>query len=64
MHAESLKHHITHLEKSHEKLDKEVDTLEKTGLYEDLRLEDLKKKRLHVKDELTRCRHQLTEMLK
>ena len=53
-----------HLEKSHEKLDKEVDTLEKTGLYEDLRIESLKKKRLYLKDELTRCRQQLAEMLK
>jgi len=64
MHAESLKHHIKHLEESHTKLDNEVDTLEKTGLFEDLRLEGLKKKRLHLKDELVRCRHQLTEMLK
>jgi uncharacterized protein YdcH (DUF465 family) len=63
MHANSLKHHIKHLEESHSKLDKEVDTLEQNGLYEDLRLESLKKKRLHLKDELVRCRQQLTEML-
>jgi uncharacterized protein YdcH (DUF465 family) len=63
MHAESLKHHIKHLEDAHLALDKKVDTLEKTGLYEDLRLEELKKKRLLLKDELARCRHKLTEML-
>jgi len=63
MHAESLKHHIKHLEDSHAKLNKEVDTLEKNGLYEDLRLESLKKKKLQLKDELARCRQQLTEML-
>ena len=64
MHADSLKHHIKHLEDSHSKLNKEVDTLEKNGLYEDLRLEELKKKRLHIKDELARCRLTLNEMLK
>jgi hypothetical protein len=63
MHVESLKHHIRHLEESHAQLNKQVDTLEKTGLFEDLRLESLKKKRLLLKDELTRCRHKLTEML-
>jgi uncharacterized protein len=63
MHAESLKHHIKHLEDAHTELDKKVDSLEKTGLYEDLRLEELKKKRLLLKDELVRCRHQLQGML-
>jgi hypothetical protein len=64
MHAESLKHHIKHLEESHAVLDKKVDDLEKNGLYEDLQLETIKKKRLILKDELTRCRHTLAEMLK
>jgi uncharacterized protein YdcH (DUF465 family) len=43
---------IKHLEEAHRALDKQVDTLEKNGLYEDLKLEELKKQRLFLKDEL------------
>ena len=43
---------IKHLEEAHRALDKKVDTLEKNGLYEDLHLEELKKQRLHLKDEI------------
>jgi uncharacterized protein YdcH (DUF465 family) len=43
---------IKHLEEAHRALDKQVDTLEKNGLFEDLKLEELKKQRLHLKDEL------------
>ena len=43
---------IKHLEEAHRALDKQIDTLEKTGLYEDLKLEELKKQRLRLKDEI------------
>jgi len=43
---------IKHLEEAHRVLDKQIDTLEKTGLFEDLKLEDLKKQRLHLKDDI------------
>ncbi len=43
---------IKHLEEAHHALDKQVDNLEKNGLYEDLKLEDLKKQRLHLKDQI------------
>jgi uncharacterized protein YdcH (DUF465 family) len=43
---------IKHLEEAHRALDKQVDALEKNGLFEDLKLEDLKKQRLHLKDEI------------
>lgn len=43
---------IKHLEESHRALDKKIDTLEQNGLYEDLHLEELKKQRLHLKDEI------------
>jgi uncharacterized protein YdcH (DUF465 family) len=43
---------IKHLEEAHRVLDKQVDTLEKNGLFEDLKLEELKKQRLHLKDEI------------
>jgi uncharacterized protein YdcH (DUF465 family) len=43
---------IKHLEEAHRALDKRIDTLEKNGLFEDLKLEELKKQRLHLKDEI------------
>ena len=43
---------IKHLEEAHCALDKQVDTLERNGLFEDLKLEELKKQRLHLKDEI------------
>ncbi len=43
---------IKHLEEAHRALDKQVDNLEKNGLYEDLKLEELKKQRLLLKDKI------------
>jgi uncharacterized protein YdcH (DUF465 family) len=43
---------IKHLEEAHRALNKQIDTLEKNGLFEDLKLEELKKQRLHLKDEI------------
>ena len=42
---------IKHLEEMHRILDKRIDGLEKTGVYEDTTMEVLKKQRLHLKDE-------------
>ncbi len=43
---------IKHLEEMHRVLDKRIDGLEKTGVFEDATLEVLKKQRLHIKDEI------------
>lgn len=48
---------IKHLEEAHRSLDKQVDTLEQTGLFEDLKLEKLKKERLLLKDKLAILKH-------
>ena len=48
---------IKHLEEAHRALNKQVDNLEKNGLFEDLKLEDLKKQRLHLKDEIAILKH-------
>jgi uncharacterized protein YdcH (DUF465 family) len=48
---------IKHLEEAHRALNKQIDTLEKNGLFEDLKLEDLKKHRLHLKDEIATLKH-------
>lgn len=64
MSTDSLKHRIKHLEQQHNTLDRRVDSMEKTGLFEDMDLQYLKKKRLQVKQELERCRQNLEVMLK
>ena len=53
---------IKHLEEAHRVLDKQIDTLEKNGLFEDLKLEDLKKQRLHLKDEIAKLKHKQSEI--
>jgi hypothetical protein len=48
---------IKHLEEAHRALDKQVDDLERTGLFEDLKLEQLKKERLLLKDKIAILKH-------
>ncbi len=43
---------IKHLEESHRVLDKRIDTLEKNGLFEDIKMQELKKQRLLLRDEI------------
>lgn len=52
---------IRHLEEAHRALDKQIENLEKNGLYEDLKLDDLKKQRLHLKDEIVILKHKQTK---
>ena len=43
---------IAHLEELHHSLDKRIDGMESTGVFEDTTLEVLKKQRLHLKDQI------------
>jgi hypothetical protein len=43
---------IKHLEEAHRVLNKQIDSMEKTGIYDDLKIEELKKQRLRLKDEI------------
>jgi hypothetical protein len=43
---------IKHLEEAHHMLDKKIDQMERTGIYGDEDIHDLKKKRLFLKDEI------------
>jgi uncharacterized protein YdcH (DUF465 family) len=45
-------HRIKHLEELHRVLNKRIDGLESTGIFEDVTLEVLKKQRLHLRDEI------------
>jgi uncharacterized protein YdcH (DUF465 family) len=48
----SVKNRIKHLEEEHHRLDKKIDGLESTGVFDDVEITDLKKQRLRVKTEL------------
>ena len=56
---EKLQHRLQHLENDHAALNKKIDGLEKTGVFEDATLEVLKKQRLHLKDEIGRIKLQM-----
>jgi uncharacterized protein YdcH (DUF465 family) len=45
---------IKHLEEMHRVLDNKIETLEKTGVFEDNKLQEMKKQKLQLKDELRR----------
>jgi len=48
---------IKHLEELHRVLNKRIDGLESTGVFEDVTLEVLKKQRLHLRDEIVAMKH-------
>lgn len=43
---------IKHLEEAHHMLDKKIDGLERTGIYDDVEIENMKKQRLLLKDQI------------
>ena len=52
---------IKHLEESHRVLDQKIDMLEKNGLFEDIKMQELKKQRLLFRDELAILRRKQWE---
>lgn len=57
--SEHQQHHLERLLKEHRQLDKQIDQMEFSGVFEDTRLEQLKKMRLHVRDEIARLEHEI-----
>ena len=57
--TDHLEHRLKHLEEEHARIDKKIDGLEATGVFEDATLEVLKKQRLHLKDELVKIKLKL-----
>ena len=49
-----LQNRLRHLEEEHARLDKRIDGMESTGVFDDTTLEVLKKQRLHLKDEIAK----------
>ena len=56
---EKVKHHIAHLEEKHTELNDRIDQMERTGVFDDIELEKLKKDRLYLKDEIERNKAKL-----
>lgn len=54
-----LQHRLKHLEEKHAQLNKRIDGMESTGVFEDVTLEILKKQRLHLKDEIGKTKLQI-----
>jgi hypothetical protein len=50
--------HLKHLEEQHQMLDKKIDLMERTGVYGDDNIHDLKKQRLHLRDEIVKLKAQ------
>jgi len=48
---------IKHLEEAHRMLNAKIDKMEKTGVYDDMNIETLKKERLLLKDQITILKH-------
>jgi uncharacterized protein YdcH (DUF465 family) len=55
-----LQNRLKHLEEEHAQLDKRIDGMESTGVFEDATLEVLKKQRLHLKDEIVKIKLKIT----
>ena len=56
---DKLQHRLKHLENDHAAMNKKIDGLEKTSVFEDVTLEVLKKQRLHLKDEISKIKIQI-----
>lgn len=59
---EKLEHHISHLSDQHAIIDKTVDLMEKSGNFNDDELNNLKKKRLALRDEIEHHKHQIEKL--
>ena len=55
---------IKHLEETHRVLDKQIDSMERTGIYDDLKIDELKKQRLRLKDDIVILKHKHEAVMK
>jgi hypothetical protein len=54
--TDHLSNRLVHLENEHAQINKRIDGMESTGVFEDATLEVLKKQRLHLKDEIVKIK--------
>jgi uncharacterized protein YdcH (DUF465 family) len=48
--------HLKHLEEKHQVLNKKIDVMESTGVYGEDNIHQMKKQRLHLKDEIAKIK--------
>ena len=58
-----IQNHLKKLEKEHAQLDKKIDAMEQTGIFGDLKLEEMKKQRLQIKDQIATITAQQNKQL-
>jgi hypothetical protein len=58
----SWENRIRHLEQAHQALDKRIDNLESTGVFDDVELTDLKKQRLQLKRQIVILKQDYTPL--
>ena len=58
-----LAHRLKHLTDEHQAIDKRIDGMESTGVFEDATLEVLKKQRLYLKDEIVKIKLKIAHEL-
>lgn len=58
---EKLEHHIAHLQHVHDELDKQIQDLYEHHA-DDLKVEELKKKKLHLRDEIEAHKKQIENL--
>ena len=56
-----VEHHIERLQNLHWKLNKDIDLMERHGKFTDFQLEDMKKERLKIKDEIELMKKRMEE---
>jgi hypothetical protein len=57
----SIERRIKHLEEEHHRLNKKIDGLESTGVFDDVEIADLKKQRLRIKTEIVTLKQEHNE---
>lgn len=61
MNIEKLQHHVNHLQQQHDDLDKQIQA-DFSNYKNDDKLTDLKKKKLHLRDEIELFKKQIKEL--
>jgi hypothetical protein len=56
----AIESHLAELEKRHQALDQEISEALTHASIDDLRLVELKRRKLHVKDEIVRLKHEVS----
>lgn len=57
----TYKNRIAHLEEQHHQLDKKINQLIRDGKFEDNELHEMKKEKLHLKDEIAKLERLIRE---